>query len=70
MLDRISGYIPDASGAATQIKEKAYDLKAVVREQLSEQTEAIKKFVVDHPARALGLALAMGVMLGWWIKRR
>jgi ElaB/YqjD/DUF883 family membrane-anchored ribosome-binding protein len=31
---------------------------------------AVEKYVVDHPIPALVVALAAGVMLAWWIKRR
>jgi ElaB/YqjD/DUF883 family membrane-anchored ribosome-binding protein len=43
---------------------------ASARERLSQGGEAIKNYTLEQPARALGLALGMGVLLGWLIKRR
>lgn len=44
------------------------------REDLSgeafDYAAAVEKYIVDHPIPALVAALAAGVMLAWWIKRR
>jgi len=51
-------------------KEKALDLSAAAREKLTEGGSALKAYTIEQPARALGLALGLGVLIGWWIKRR
>jgi len=70
MIDRVhdmeAGFGPTAEAA----KEKALDLAAAARERLAQGSDAIKTYTLEQPARALGLALGMGVLLGWLIKRR
>jgi len=70
MIDRIQGFETDYTSQAEALKEKALDLAATAREQLAEGSERIKDYVVKEPVRALGLALGLGVVLGWLIKRR
>jgi ElaB/YqjD/DUF883 family membrane-anchored ribosome-binding protein len=52
------------------IKERALELAATAREQFSGATRSLKDYIVKEPTRALGIALGMGVLLGWLIKRR
>ena len=69
MIDRMkleSEYGPQAEA----LKEKALDVAAAAREQLALGTEKVREFTVRKPAQALGVALGMGVLLGWLIKRR
>lgn len=70
MIDRIHelerGYGPQAE----EIKEMALQYAAAARERLAQGGDSIKEFTVKQPAKALGLALGMGVFLGWLIKRR
>jgi ElaB/YqjD/DUF883 family membrane-anchored ribosome-binding protein len=41
-----------------------------VADQALKYVEAVEKYIVDHPVPALAVALATGVMVAWWIKRR
>jgi len=71
MIDRIrdvdlGGIGPTADAA----KEKALDFAAAARERFGQGSDAIRAYTLEQPARALGLALGMGVLLGWLIKRR
>lgn len=69
MIDRlrdVEGFGPTAEAA----KEKALDFAATAKERLGLGGQAIKSYTIEQPARALGLALGMGVLLGWLIKRR
>jgi len=70
MIDRMRGGESDYAAQTDALKEKALDFAAVARERLAEGNERIKDYVVKEPARALGLALGLGVLLGWLIKRR
>jgi len=70
MIDRIRGVETGDASQAEEIKEKALDFVATARERLAEGSEAIKGFVIKEPARALGIALGLGVVLGWLFKRR
>lgn len=71
MIDRIqerpeSGLPPQVE----HLKETALDLAASARERLSEGSDLVRNFVIRQPARALGIALGTGILLGWLIKRR
>ena len=71
MIDRIQGFEGGSLGPqAEQLKEKALELAAVAREQITHGGETIRDYTIKQPAKALGLALGMGVLLGWLIKRR
>jgi len=70
MIDRLQSLGQQFGPQAEQIKEKALDWAATAREQLNEGNEKVRNFVIERPAQALGIALGMGVLLGWWIKRR
>lgn len=51
-------------------KEKALDVTAVLRERFSEGSESVKAYTIEKPAKALAIAFGVGVLIGWWIKRR
>ena len=57
-------------GGESEWKSRALEFAATARESLSESTKNIRKSIEEQPAQALGLALGMGVLLGWLIKRR
>ena len=52
------------------LKERALELAATAREQLSGGSRLVREYIVKEPTKALGVALGMGVILGWLIKRR
>ena len=52
------------------MKDRALEFVATARESLSGGTGKIKDYIGKEPARALGIAFGMGVLLGWLIKRR
>jgi ElaB/YqjD/DUF883 family membrane-anchored ribosome-binding protein len=68
MISRIPGLRPESP--AEQMKEKALDVTAIARERFEQGSRALREYTIQQPARALGLALGMGVLLGWLIKRR
>ena len=70
MIDRIKGLEGDLGPQAEQLKEKALDAAAAAREQFARGAENVRAYTIHQPARALGIALGMGVLLGWLIKRR
>jgi len=70
MIDRIQDL---GSGYETQLdalKDQAQIYAATARERLAEGSEKVREYIVNEPARALGIALGLGVLLGWMIKRR
>ncbi len=66
MVDRSAGLEASVSDA----KEKALELAATAREQFQTGTHLLRQYIVKEPTRSLGIALGMGVILGWLIKRR
>jgi len=70
MIDRMH---PDALGYADQAEEmkaRAMELAMSAGARFSEGNAFVKEYVQKQPARALGIALGLGVVLGWLIKRR
>lgn len=71
MIDRLQQFgAEDLGRQAEELKESALDLTATAREKLVEGQTFVRNFTVREPAKALGLAMGMGVLLGWLIKRR
>ena len=42
----------------------------VAQERPSRVVRAIERFVAQRPGFCLGAALAVGIALGWWVKRQ
>ncbi len=70
MIDRVQEMGTEWGAQAEQLKERALQYTAVARERLTEGGERIKNYTVKEPVRALGIALGLGVLVGWLIKRR
>ncbi len=70
MIDRVSEMDSGWNPQAEEVKEMAMRYAAAARERLAEGGERIKEYTIKEPARALGVALGVGVLLGWLIKRR
>jgi ElaB/YqjD/DUF883 family membrane-anchored ribosome-binding protein len=70
MIDRIQGLDSNFRPQADEIREMALEYAAAARERLAEGSERVREYVVKEPARALGIALGVGVLVGWLIKRR
>ena len=60
----------DAGESGGDYKDMALDFAATAREQWTERSRALRDLIVNQPLRSLGIALGMGVVLGWLIKRR
>ena len=69
MIDRATD-MPVGAASAEELKEMAAAYAAAARERLSEGGERVKDYVVKQPVRAMGIALGLGVLVGWMIKRR
>lgn len=52
-----------------EIRAMALQDVAVARERLAERSAVVRDFVVNEPVKAIGIALCVGVVLGWLIKR-
>ena len=69
MIDRFQ---PEAGFAdqAEELKAQALEYAMTAQARFAESSEIVKNYVTKQPARALGIALGVGVVLGWLIKRR
>jgi len=52
------------------VTELALKCATIARERIAEGSERVKEYAIREPAPALGIALGVGVLIGWWIKRR
>jgi ElaB/YqjD/DUF883 family membrane-anchored ribosome-binding protein len=59
-----------AGTRAGEVAELALRCAAATRERVAKASEQVKAYVVREPLRALGIALGVGVLIGWIIKRR
>ena len=59
-----------AGTQAGELTELALRYAATARERIAEASDQVKAYVVREPLRALGIALGVGVLIGWIIKRR
>lgn len=60
----------DVLDPTDRAREVVLEYMAVARERLAVGSESLKAYVVKEPARALGIAMGVGILLGWVIKRR
>ncbi len=70
MIDRIEAPELDYTDQAEELKARALEYAAVARVKLAEGNAFLTDYVHRQPARAVGIALGLGVVLGWLIKSR
>jgi len=70
MIDRIQEYQNTHEEQVEELKALALDYARLARARFAEGSEYVKDYVTKQPAQALGIALGVGVALGWLIKRR
>jgi len=71
MIDRIRDLDSGSAGVqAEQLKQRALEMSSEARERFANLADRVRDYTQNQPAQALGLALGMGVLLGWLIKRR
>ena len=69
MNDRVQGMRSEFTPQMEDIKAMARQDVAVARERLAERSAVVRDYVAKEPVKALGIALCVGVVLGWLIKR-
>jgi len=69
MVDRLAGMKAEFTPQLEEIKAMARQDVAVVRERLADGRAMVSDYVVREPVKALGIALCIGVVLGWLMKR-
>ena len=70
MKTRIQGTKAEFTPQLDEIKAMAHQDVAVARERLAEGRAIVRDYLVREPVKALGIALCIGVVLGWLIRRR
>ena len=70
MNERTQGAKAEFTPQLEDIKAMARQDVAVARERLAERSEIVRDFVAREPVKAVAIALGIGVVLGWLIKRR
>jgi ElaB/YqjD/DUF883 family membrane-anchored ribosome-binding protein len=70
MNDPVRDWEAEAGTRSGELMELAFRSAGVARQRIAEGSERVKEFIIREPARAVGLALGVGVLIGWLIKRR
>jgi ElaB/YqjD/DUF883 family membrane-anchored ribosome-binding protein len=70
MNERVQGMKAEFTPQLEEIKAMARQDVAVARERLAERGAVVTDYLVRDPVKALGIALCVGVVLGWLIRRR
>lgn len=70
MIDRLQSPEGGFADQAEEMKARALEYAGSARVRFSEGSGFVKDYVHKQPARALGIALGLGVVVGWLIKRR
>jgi ElaB/YqjD/DUF883 family membrane-anchored ribosome-binding protein len=70
MIDRDREIEGDLDVPARALMEQVRSSAAAAREQLDEGRKRVREYVMEKPVQALGIALGVGVLIGWLIKRR
>lgn len=70
MIDRIQPAGAGYADQAEELKARAMEYAEDAKQRLAQGNEFLRDYVNKQPARALGIALGLGVVLGWLIKRR
>jgi ElaB/YqjD/DUF883 family membrane-anchored ribosome-binding protein len=69
MNDRAQGMKTEFTPQMDEIRAMARQDVAVARERLADGRAMVTDYVTREPVKALGIALFVGVVLGWLIKR-
>jgi len=70
MNDRVRDRKSEFTPQLDEIRAMARQDVAVARERLAEGRAIVKDYLVREPVKALGIAVCVGVILGWLITRR
>lgn len=70
MIDRLQPPETGYADQAEELKARALEYAMNAQVRFAEGSEFLKTYVNKQPVRALGIALGLGVVVGWLIKRR
>ena len=69
MNDRVQGLRTEFTPQMAEIKAMVRQDVAVARERLADGRAIVRDYLVREPVKTLGIALFIGVVLGWLIRR-
>ena len=52
------------------VVDDSRSLRDASSQQLQRSLKRLETLIVSHPAVCLGAAIAVGITLGWWVKRK
>ena len=67
MIDRVREIANDLEPQARTMVDHAL---TTARERFVEGSGRVREYVIKNPAQAVAIALGVGVLIGWLIKRR
>ena len=67
MIDRFQAADAGFTDQAEELKARAFEYAETARARLAEGSNLLKDYVTKQPVRAVGIALGVGVVLGWLI---
>ena len=70
MIDQVRALDSSFADQTEEWRARALEYAASATARLDEGSEIVKDYVKKQPVRALGLAVGLGVLVGWLIKRR
>lgn len=70
MNNRIPEYLPAAPRKGRPPPAALKDLRDLAQKQIADRMHQVETYVQSHPLTGIGAALCMGILLGWFIKRR
>jgi len=73
MKNRIVDELVAAGWGTRQMEElgKTFEeAEEVANQSFKKAQKAVEQFATDHPALCIGMAIAAGITLGYWVKRK
>lgn len=70
MINRITEYFGSLGENAVEEEERKTKTAQGLQDAVQTTMKKSGTFVADHPVICLSAALAAGVAVGWWVKRK
>jgi ElaB/YqjD/DUF883 family membrane-anchored ribosome-binding protein len=70
MTSRIPNYLPVRRQTAQPSQSVIQELRNSAQKQIGQRIRQVETFIQEHPATGIGAAFCIGILLGWFIKRR
>ena len=70
MVDRLSKELYSARQAERKGRRRGRSAEADWQDRAKQAATRAGNFIAAHPAASLGAAVALGLAVGWWVKRR